>query len=110
VAIAKYKVMEYLRSKKNRQMLFNADLYQELAGMAEGESAVVEARMKALRSCFQKLDRSCRSLLFLRYQKNLSMNAIAEQKGVSAGVLYRKMSKLFGLLRACIERTAVQWE
>jgi DNA-directed RNA polymerase specialized sigma24 family protein len=78
--------------------------------LAEAEFPALDERLKALGGCFQKLDRSCRALLFLRYQKNLSIGDIAQQKGVSAGVLYRKISKVFNSLRLCVERTMVQWE
>jgi RNA polymerase sigma-70 factor (ECF subfamily) len=110
VSIAKIKVLEYLRQKKKRQAFFNQELYQELSELAEAEFPALDERLKALGGCFQKLDRSCRSLLFLRYQKNLSIGDIAQQKGVSAGVLYRKISKVFNSLRLCVERTMVQWE
>lgn len=110
VSIAKIKVLEYLRQKKKNRRLFQQELYEELSQMAEGQSGAMDGRLKALSSCFQRLDRSYRSLLFLRYQKNLSIIAIAEQKGVSAGILYRKMSKVFNSLRHCVERTMVQFE
>lgn len=110
VSIAKFKVLEYLRQNRRQRSLFQPDLYEDLAGLAEPASSGAERRMKALQTCYQRLDRSCRSLLALRYQKNLSIQDIARQKGVSAGVMYRKVSKLFGLLRQCVERTMVQWE
>lgn len=110
VSIAKIKVLEHLRQNKKNRILFKPELYQELSVLAEPESSDVDHRIKALRTCFQRLDRSCRSLLSLRYQKNLSIKEIAQQKGVSAGITYRKLSKVFGMLRKCVERTMVQWE
>lgn len=110
VSIAKYKVMEYLQQNKRRRDLFKPELYQELSVLAEPASSDTEDRTKAFRNCFYKLDRSCRSLLSLRYQKNLSIKKIAEKKGVSTGAMYRKISKIFNLLRRCIERTLVQWQ
>ena len=110
VSIARIKVLEYIRRNKKKRTLFKSDLYQELSVLAESESSSIDHRLRALRNCFQKLDRSCRSLLSLRYQKNLSVKKIAQLKGVSVGILYRKMSKLFRTLRQCVERTMVQWE
>lgn len=110
VSIAKIKILEYLRQNKKKRTLFKPELYQELSVLAEPESSDVDHRLKALRTCFQKLDRSCRSLLSLRYQKNLSIKKIAEQKDIPAGVMYRKISKIFNMLRKCMERTMVQWE
>jgi RNA polymerase sigma-70 factor (ECF subfamily) len=110
VSIAKLKVLEYLRQNKKNRTLFKPEMYQELSGLAEPASSDVDHRIKALRTCFQRLDRPCRLLLSLRYQKNLSIKKIARQKGVSAGVMYRKLSKIFSMLRQCVERTMVQWE
>lgn len=110
VSIVKFKVLEYLRQNRKKRNLFKPELYQELSVLAEPESSDTENRTKALQTCFYKLDRSCRSLLSLRYQKNLSVKKIAEKEGVSTGVMHRKMSKIFNLLRRCIERTIVQWE
>ena len=110
VSIAKFKVLEYLRQNKKNRSLFNPELYQELSVLAEPASTESDHRIKALQGCFHRLDRSCRSLLSLRYQKNLSVKEIAQKKGVAVGVMYRKMSKIFNLLRRCIERTMVQWQ
>lgn len=110
VSIAKIKVLEYLRQNKKKRNLFKTDMYQELSTLAEPESADVDNRLKAFKNCLQKLDRSYRSLLSLRYQKNLSIKEIAQQKGIAVDTLYRKLSKVFGTLRKCVERTMVQWD
>lgn len=110
VSIAKIKVLEHLRHNKKKRTLFKPDLYQELSVLAEPACSDLDRRSNALRTCFQRLDRSCRSLLSLRYQKNLSITQIARQKGVSAGIMYRKLSKILGMLRTCVENTMVQWE
>lgn len=110
VSIAKFKVLEYLRQNQKKRNLFKTDMYQELSILAEPESANINNRLKALENCYHKMDRTCRSLLFLRYQKNISVKTMAQQKGVSEGVMYRNLSKVFSALRSCIERTMVQWE
>jgi RNA polymerase sigma-70 factor (ECF subfamily) len=110
VSIAKIKVLEYLRQNRKNRHLFNPEFYDELSTLAEPASSQVDRRLAALRTCFQRLDRSCRSLLSLRYQKNLSIQQIARQKGVSAGMMYRKLSKIFGMLRNCVEHITVQCE
>jgi len=110
VSIAKFKVLEYLRQNRKSRRLFTQDLYEELTALAEPASSNVDRRLGALRACFQRLDRSCRSLLTLRYQRNLSIQQIARQKGVSAGAMYRRLSKVFAMLRTCVERTMVQYE
>lgn len=110
VSIAKFKVLEYLRQNKKNRTLFKPDIYQELSSLAEPESAGIDHRLKAFKNCLQKLDRTCRALLSLRYQKNLSMKEIAQQKGVTVGSMYRKISKVLSSLRKCVERTTVQWD
>ena len=110
VSIAKYKIMEYLKQNKRKRDLFRPELYRELSVLAEPASSDTDHRTRALQSCFYKLDCSCRSLLSLRYQKNLPIEKIAQKKGVSTGAMYRKISKIFNLLRRCIERTLVQWQ
>ena len=94
VSIAKNKVLEHLRRSKKNRAFSRIDLYEELAVLAEPESTDDELRLKAFRSCLYKLSRPDRLLLSLRYDKDFSVKKIAEQQGLAAGVMYRKLSKL----------------
>ena len=107
VAIAKIKVLEYLRLNKKKRDLFQSEMYQDLSTLAETQSVNVDHRLSALQSCYYRLERSSRSLLTLRYQKNLTVKKIAQQKGVPVGAMYRKLSKVFNMLRRCIEGITV---
>ena len=108
VTIAKFKVLEYLRTNEKNRRYLESGMFQDIADIAEPESENVNDRLQSLRDCLYKLDRINRSLLSLRYQKNISVKEIARQKGVSTGVMYRRLSKVFGALRKCIDLSVVQ--
>lgn len=107
-AIAKLKVLEYLRHYKDPKHHFNVQLIQNIAAVAESESEKVNERLTLLRGCLFKLDRMNRSLLSLRYQKNISVKEMAQRKGVSTGVMYRKLTKILNALRKCIHLSMVR--
>ena len=107
-AIAKIKVLEYLRKNKNNKHRFNIELVQNIADVAGPESGNVTRRLEFLKGCLFKLDRINRSLLSLRYQQNVPVKEIAQRKGVSTGVMYRKLTKILDTLRKCINLARLQ--
>ncbi|MEN8128219.1 MAG: sigma-70 family RNA polymerase sigma factor [Planctomycetota bacterium] len=108
VSIAKYQVFDYLRKNKKYKRRLSPEMLQGIADIAEAESGGINERIQVLRGCLYKLDRMNRSLLSLRYQQNVSVEQIAQRKGVSTGVIYRKLTKIFGVLRKCINLSMVQ--
>ena len=102
VSIAKFQVFEYFRKSKKNKHHLDSGMLQDIADLAESESANVDKRLQALKGCLYKLDRINRSLLSLRYQQNISVKEIARREAVSTGVMYRRISKIFGILRKCI--------
>jgi len=102
VSIAKYQVFGHLRKKKKNELTFGFDMMKSIANIAEFESSKIDTRIKLLEICLNKLDHVGRSLLLLRYQQNMPVKKIAQRKGVSSGVIYRKLSKLFDALRRCV--------
>lgn len=101
-AIAKFQVFEYFRKSKKSRQLLGAEFVQKIADVADVKSGEVSERLQALKACLYKLDRISRSLLSLRYQQNISVKEMAQRKGVSTGVMYRKLTRIFNLLRECV--------
>ncbi len=105
VTIAKYQVFDYLRKSKKYQHRLSLEMIQDISDIAEPEAEAVDGRLQILRNCLYKLDRLNRSLLSLRYQQNVSVKEIAQRKGVSTGAMYRRLTKVFEVLRRCINRS-----
>ena len=107
VTIAKFQTYDYLRKSKKHRHRLSFEMLQSISDIAEPEASNVDRRLKVLRDCLYKLDRMNRSLLSLRYQQNVPVKEIAQRKGVSTGVMYRRLTKVFDVLRRCINRSLV---
>jgi RNA polymerase sigma-70 factor (ECF subfamily) len=108
VSIAKYQVFNFIRKKKKNGLCPGSTIIQNIVEIAEQESASIDMRLEVLQVCLNKLDRIGRSLLSLRYQHNISVKEIAQRRGVSSGVIYRKLSKVFDALRKCVRLSIAQ--
>jgi RNA polymerase sigma-70 factor (ECF subfamily) len=78
-------------------LLFDAVLVRE-ANRPEG------ARLEALQHCLEKVSEESRVMLNLRYADNLGCETIASQMHLSLVAVYKRLSRLHGVLRDCVER------
>lgn len=108
IAIAKIKAFECLRRNKKRRLLLEDETYRSISKIAESVSSDTTVRMEELRKCLKKLDDSCRSLLTMRYKKNLHIKEISKITNKSPNVLYKTLSRVLRNLRECIKRSIRQ--
>jgi DNA-directed RNA polymerase specialized sigma24 family protein len=66
--------------------------------------------VRALNKCLGRLVEQDYKLLSLRYRKNLSVKQIAQMIGRSRTGLYQSYSRIFELLRVCIQKKLAQME
>lgn len=106
-AIAKFQVFEYMRNRKKEKDRFS-QLIEAISNVAVSESENIDKRLNALQKCLYKLDRISRLLLTSRYKQNISVKELAQRKGISAGAMYRKLTRIFNALRKCVNLSLSQ--
>lgn len=61
------------------------------------------ARIEALRDCLESAPEVSRHLLKLRYFEGYSCDEVAKQMGIGLNTIYKRVSRLHGGLKECIE-------
>lgn len=110
IQIAKYKAMEFLRKNKRTRMIFDDAIYQAISEEAEKTPPEMSHYVQALNKCLGRLVEQDQKLLQLRYRKNLSIKRIAQMMGRSRSGLYQTYSRIFDLLRCCIQKKITHME
>ena len=103
--VARYRCMNYFRTRKNRPMVALSD---EILEMITTE--VVDTfddfriRSKGLQHCMSKLPEDQRELLAKVYGQNESLKEVAEQQGASYVAVRKTISRIRHALRNCIRK------
>lgn len=102
--IARFKVMEYLRKNRTSKFCFDSDVLK----LIESKSSQIDNlsdRNEAMQNCIRKLAEKQRSILNMRYSRDMSFKQIALEYGVSKQSIYRMVSRVHALLAKCIKNT-----
>lgn len=107
IGIARNKVRNYFRNRKNKPLLFDSETVENLAAAFDGYSTNSSAPLDYLIECVSELDEKTRRLCDLRYEKNLKPAAIAQQFGMTANSVSKWLQRIRASLKRCIEQKAV---
>lgn len=107
--IARYKVSNYYKTKK-KQFNLDDDILDALSEAASQSSKLFSERKAALEICLKKLQPMDIKLLRMKYYQRISIPKIAEEMERSPHTLYKRISTIYRLLQACIQKTIVAWE
>ena len=99
--IARFKVMNRLRSYRRERLGFDESFIVELAAVAEERFAELEPRRHALDHCLRQLPTTQRRLLDLRY---FSIEVVAGATERPAGSIKQTLYRIHAALRSCIEQ------
>ena len=106
-AICRNRMLNHFRSNKVRQnaaaALVDAAL-QETWGSMEDDLDDGAERVSALKRCVDKLEKSQRELLELRYRREVPLNELAKKVGRSAAALSMSLFRLRAILEKCMEQ------
>lgn len=101
----RYHMLNHRRRLISRGWLvFDDDLIERMSPELEIESAELEERHLALRSCLERLRPQDRDLIHHRYTTSASLQEYATATNRSAGTLKAILFNLRAALRRCIER------
>ncbi len=101
--IAYYEVLTHRKRAGRDRLRFDDALVEQLAAEAEAETGRIDALLKILRLCMDKLGEADRDLLRMQYADELRPRQIAERLGRSPGAISVAMHRIRTALLKCIE-------
>lgn len=101
---AYYEVLNFRKEHARSRLIFREDLISQLADERNQQEPFLAAQRSALRDCLKLLNNDHRSLLFRRYSDNSTVVSLAEETGVTAKSLYRRLDRLRELIADCVQR------
>ena len=110
IGIARNKALDFLKSKRHSRPLFNDEFYDDISKLAESESENTDKRFKALRSCVKKLSTLDQNIINLRFEKGIPVKKLSQDSGYSVDAIYKRISRIYVVLRQCVNGTLIQWE
>ena len=105
-AIARRVAVENLSRNGIKQVLLGPGALEALGAELEalGDPAGVEARLRALRQCTEKLSEGSQELVRLRYFENRNYKEIAESVRWTVDALYVAFNRIHKALSECVQR------
>ena len=103
-SIARFKVLEFMRSHKSDRLFFSEEVIQHLAIWTSRQDEFDKTRAEALRSCQAKLPTSDQNLLSCCYGKGATIEQVAKQIGRPANSVRNSLTRIRRNLYICIER------
>lgn len=102
--VAFFEVRAYRSRVARDKCVFNDELVQQLAALAESHNEFADARHAALRTCLEKLPSASRDLVRARYYSGASLQALAAQVSRTVDATRKVLQRARKSLLACIEK------
>jgi RNA polymerase sigma-70 factor (ECF subfamily) len=106
--VAKFKVLSWQRDRMRDRHIFGIETTELLANDADKHAALLESQREALQNCLQKLSVEQRALVNSAYAPMVRMDELAQQIGLTAMALYKKLHRIRMLLTECTQRELAQ--
>jgi RNA polymerase sigma-70 factor, ECF subfamily len=106
-ATARFKVRDFLRSKRRGRIYFNDRLLIELtetlaASGATNDAEVAQVYHRALLDCMSRLNAIDQQLVALSYSRDCTLKEVAEQEGRSLQSVCNSLKRIRSVLFDCI--------
>ncbi len=99
--VARFEVMEFLRTRRRDRHVFGEEALNLLAREAEEAEDLFEAERRALDECLVKLPETQRTLVETAYTAGVRMDELASRSGRSAMSLYKSLHRIRIILMEC---------
>lgn len=107
--IARNKVLEHYRGRRNQALPFDEQLLELLADAADQSDPQLEIRREALLRCLERLAPRAREIIDLRYaEKPLSPVQIAERIAWTTNAVSVALSRARAFLRECSQQSLLK--
>ncbi len=101
--LARFEVLNFLRSSPGRKLQFDYELVSRLATLREAESADSTGRLEALSKCSESLKTDERELLEWVYKRDRRVLDFAIATGYAPQTVYNRLAAIKRKLERCIE-------
>ncbi len=108
ISVARFKILRYLRDKKNYRMKFSdktMEIIEQLEAMEAGDEDI---RIESLKKCLQKLNPDEKKILELRYEDGATLKVLSGRVGININTLYNRISKIHVVLLNCVKKSMTQ--
>lgn len=106
-AIARFEVLNYRRSKARDRLVLDEDVMALLARECQESEEDRAAERRALDICLKRIPEPQRLLVLRAFTPGCRMKDMAEQIGVSANALYKRVDRIKQALFRCVRQTVV---
>lgn len=108
-SIARFEVLNFLRTRKNRGRYFSDDYFQHVARLRDYDSAEhLESRQRALSDCLDKLRPQDKELISQCYGGSRTIREVAESLGRPAKSVYGSLRRIRRALFRCISASVAK--
>lgn len=101
--IARYRILEFRRTKYRDRLVLDEKVFDLLAEEALEETGQQDARLRHLERCLAELPDGSRNLVKAAYEPGASIDQLARSTGKRANALYQQLWRLRQILRDCVE-------
>lgn len=102
--IARYHVLNHRRKMKRDRLVFDEDLFEELAARQAMRAEDADQYARMLRRCLEKLPQEQRELTAQRYAPGGSVKKIAESRNKTVGAISQMLYRIRETLLNCISQ------
>ena len=108
--LAIYEVMTHRKKQRRDKLVFEDDVFENLAAQTGGESQEVERHLGFLEGCVHKLPPTLREVVEARYLKGCSVGLVAQQLGRSVNAVSLLLMRARQALSDCVRLAAEEAE
>ena len=103
-AIARYKVLEYYRSKQRNRVKFSSQTIDAISDYLSEHKDDNNKELDILKKCILKLTNKDRELIQQKYTQNITTKQLAIQFGRSVSGLYSTLARIHRMLVDCVHQ------
>lgn len=104
--IAYFRVLNYRKAQRQQTHAFSEAFYQAVESEIASQSDDLDAELRALAECYNKLGPKERDLIDRRYSSEATVKQMANNLGRPLSTVYRMLDRVHGLLLDCIQNAS----
>ena len=108
IAIARYKILDFLRKEKTRRKHFSEKALKIIEEIEAKEDQRQNVRIDLLHQCLKKLTSTERRIISIRYEDGMTLKNLAGRLGLNVNTMYSRLSKIHLTLLNCVKLGMVE--
>ena len=108
--VAFHRVLTFRKLRQRQGVPSSEEFLNSVEQLLASQSETMDARLRALSGCLEKLSEPDRQLVTLRYESNRKIKDMATQLGRPANTLYKAFERIRHALFECVDRSLAREE